>query len=163
MAPTPSEPTAAYRTDDYAHETPDGTELAIRVFRPTGAGSFPTLLQRTPYGRPETPDGLAVAVRALDAGYAVAYEDTRGRGDSDGEFLPWVHEAADGAATIEWRAEKPWATGRGGRFVVSTDAHTTGELDFMHLGISQARRGWCEASDVLNTRPLEALISFFDE
>jgi DNA polymerase (family 10) len=47
-------------------------------------------------------------------------------------------------------------------FVVSTDAHTTGELDFMHLGVSQARRGWCEAGDVLNTRSLEDLLSFFE-
>ncbi|MFB6102594.1 MAG: CocE/NonD family hydrolase [Haloplanus sp.] len=76
----PDEPTTAYRTDDYTHEAADGTDLAIRVFRPTEAGRLPTLLQRTPYGRPETPDGRGVAVRALDTGYAVAYEDTRGRG-----------------------------------------------------------------------------------
>jgi len=43
-------------------------------------------------------------------------------------------------------------------FVVSTDAHTVGELDYMHLGVSQARRGWCEAADVLNTRPLDDLL-----
>ncbi|MEF8839708.1 MAG: helix-hairpin-helix domain-containing protein [Haloarculaceae archaeon] len=35
--------------------------------------------------------------------------------------------------------------------VVSTDAHTTGELDFLHLGVSVLRRGWCESGDVLNT------------
>lgn len=48
------------------------------------------------------------------------------------------------------------------RYVVSTDAHTTGELDFMHLGVSQARRGWCDAAAVLNTRPLDDLLSFFE-
>ncbi|WP_141551754.1 hypothetical protein [Natrinema sp. CBA1119] len=48
------------------------------------------------------------------------------------------------------------------RDVVSTDAHTTGELDTMNLGISQARRGWCEVDAVLNTRPLEELRSYFD-
>lgn len=42
-------------------------------------------------------------------------------------------------------------------FVVSTDAHDTGELDYLHLGVAQARRGWCEPADVLNTRPLEDL------
>jgi DNA polymerase (family 10) len=47
-------------------------------------------------------------------------------------------------------------------YVVSTDAHTTGELDFMHLGIAQARRGWCEASNILNTRPLDDVRSFFE-
>ncbi|AXG06377.1 DNA polymerase/3'-5' exonuclease PolX [Haloplanus rubicundus] len=47
-------------------------------------------------------------------------------------------------------------------YVVSTDAHTTGELDFMHLGIAQARRGWCEASNILNTRPLDDVRSVFE-
>lgn len=35
---------------------------------------------------------------------------------------------------------------------ISTDAHRTGELDFMRFGVGQARRGWLESSDVLNTR-----------
>ena len=47
-------------------------------------------------------------------------------------------------------------------FVVSTDAHTTGELDFMHLGVAQARRGWCEASDVLNTQSLDDVLATFE-
>ena len=34
---------------------------------------------------------------------------------------------------------------------ISTDAHSTQELDFMRFGIYQARRGWIEAADVLNT------------
>jgi len=35
---------------------------------------------------------------------------------------------------------------------ISTDAHSTGGLDHMHLGVAQARRGWLTAEDVLNTR-----------
>ncbi|MGE5414681.1 MAG: DNA polymerase/3'-5' exonuclease PolX [Syntrophomonadaceae bacterium] len=42
----------------------------------------------------------------------------------------------------------------GARFVVSTDAHRVSELDFMRYGVDQARRGWCTATDVANTRPL---------
>ena len=37
---------------------------------------------------------------------------------------------------------------------VNTDAHSTHELDFIIAGINQARRGWLEAKDVLNTLPL---------
>lgn len=47
-------------------------------------------------------------------------------------------------------------------FVISTDAHTRGELGFMHLGIAQARRGWCEASDVLNTQSVSDLVDRFN-
>lgn len=43
------------------------------------------------------------------------------------------------------------------RLSIATDAHSTGQLDYMRLGIGQARRGWLEAADVINTRPLTAL------
>ena len=35
---------------------------------------------------------------------------------------------------------------------ITTDAHSIDNLDYMRLGIGQARRGWLEADDVLNTR-----------
>lgn len=40
---------------------------------------------------------------------------------------------------------------------IDTDAHATQELEFMRFGIGQARRGWLEAANVLNTRPLAEL------
>jgi DNA polymerase (family 10) len=36
---------------------------------------------------------------------------------------------------------------------ISTDAHSTADLNYLRWGIGQARRGWLEAPDVLNTRP----------
>lgn len=47
------------------------------------------------------------------------------------------------------------------KFVVSTDAHTPGEMDYMHLGVSQAKRGWLERNDIVNTLKMEELRSFF--
>jgi len=40
---------------------------------------------------------------------------------------------------------------------ISTDAHAAAALDFMRFGVDQARRGWLEKADVLNTRPLGQL------
>lgn len=40
---------------------------------------------------------------------------------------------------------------------ISTDAHTTSGLKNMRLGVAQARRGWLEADDILNTHSLEEL------
>lgn len=40
---------------------------------------------------------------------------------------------------------------------IATDAHRTGELDDLAFGVDQARRGWLEKGDVLNTRALAAL------
>lgn len=41
--------------------------------------------------------------------------------------------------------------------VISTDAHSPRGLDHMRYGVDQARRGWLEAADVLNTRSLDDL------
>ena len=47
------------------------------------------------------------------------------------------------------------AHARGLRFVVSTDAHATGELAYVRYGTLMARRGWLTAEDVLNTLPVD--------
>jgi len=43
---------------------------------------------------------------------------------------------------------------------INTDAHSPGELDLMHFGVSTARRGWVEPGDVINTWETERLISW---
>ena len=40
---------------------------------------------------------------------------------------------------------------------VSSDAHGVDGLDVLRFGVGQARRGWLEAADVLNARPLPEL------
>ena len=45
------------------------------------------------------------------------------------------------------------------KVAISTDAHAAVELDFMRFGVDQARRGWLEPDDVLNTRRLGDLRS----
>ncbi|HVX65862.1 MAG TPA: hypothetical protein VHA11_04625, partial [Bryobacteraceae bacterium] len=46
------------------------------------------------------------------------------------------------------------AKARGVRFFISTDAHHPKHLNNMRYGVTTARRGWLEASDVVNTLPL---------
>jgi DNA polymerase (family 10) len=43
----------------------------------------------------------------------------------------------------------------GAACTVSSDAHSTLDFDNIWLGIGSARRGWLEAHDVLNSRPIE--------
>jgi DNA polymerase (family 10) len=40
---------------------------------------------------------------------------------------------------------------------LGTDAHSTEELEYMQLGVDQARRGWAETADVVNTLGWEEL------
>ena len=46
----------------------------------------------------------------------------------------------------------------GVKMVINTDAHKKEHLRFIEYGISQARRGWAEKKDIINTWPLEKLI-----
>ena len=40
---------------------------------------------------------------------------------------------------------------------INSDGHSINHFDFLHGGINQARRGWLEKQDVLNTRSLSEL------
>jgi DNA polymerase (family 10) len=46
------------------------------------------------------------------------------------------------------------AKDEGARIVINSDAHAEHEFDNLGFGIGQARRGWLERNDVINTRPL---------
>ena len=45
----------------------------------------------------------------------------------------------------------------GVRVSIGTDAHSTGGLGNIRFGVDQARRGWLEPDDVLNTRSWKQL------
>ena len=48
---------------------------------------------------------------------------------------------------------------RGIPFVISTDAHSTDELALLRFGVDVARRAGLEAGDILNTLPVERLLT----
>jgi DNA polymerase (family 10) len=43
------------------------------------------------------------------------------------------------------------------KLAISTDTHRIDDLNYMEFGVGQARRGWLEADDVLNTRSMTEL------
>jgi putative CocE/NonD family hydrolase len=95
----------------------DGVELVSDHYYPAASGSHPTLLMRQPYGR----DIASTVVYAHPAwfarrGYNVVIQDVRGRGDSEGSFYPFRHEARDGAETIAWLRTRPESSGRIGMY-----------------------------------------------
>ena len=45
----------------------------------------------------------------------------------------------------------------GVKVAIATDAHRAADLDLMRFGVDQARRGWLERTDVVNTKPLAEL------
>jgi uncharacterized protein len=118
----------------------DGVRLATDIYRPDGAGPFPVVLERTPYGRhlpsrseitaaDRTPASrAALAAPFVAAGYAVAYQDTRGRYGSEGRFEKYLADGADGFDTCAWLRAQPWCDGRIVTMGLSYAAHTQAAL-----------------------------------
>jgi DNA polymerase (family 10) len=48
---------------------------------------------------------------------------------------------------------------RGVKVVISTDAHNALHLPFVRHGVTMARRGWLEKSDVINTLPVDKFLA----
>ena len=99
----------------------DGCELAADVYRPAGAGrALPVMLLRLPYDRRvSTETNYALPTWYARQGFIVVIQDTRGRYASGGEFVPFVHEAADGYDTVEWAARLEGSNGKVGMYGAS--------------------------------------------
>ncbi len=118
----------------------DGVRLATDVYLPDGASPFPAILERTPYGRREvsrseitaanrTPATRAELARYFTAhGYAVVYQDTRGRYDSEGTFIKYLSDGEDGFDTCAWLMGESWCDGPICTMGLSYSAHTQGAL-----------------------------------
>ncbi|MBM7566022.1 CocE/NonD family hydrolase [Paenibacillus sacheonensis] len=109
----------------------DGVNLYADIYLPEESGEYPVLLMRQPYGRKiASTVSHAHPVWYASRGYMVIVQDVRGRGDSEGEFVPFVHEAEDGYDTVEWAAKLPYSSGKVGMY------------GFSYQGIAQ----WAAAS-----------------
>ena len=49
----------------------------------------------------------------------------------------------------------------GVKMIINTDSHRKEQLKLMEFGISQARRGWAEKKDIINTNSVEGLLKYF--
>ncbi|MBI1993489.1 MAG: DNA polymerase/3'-5' exonuclease PolX [Deltaproteobacteria bacterium] len=50
------------------------------------------------------------------------------------------------------------AVAAGVKLVIDSDAHSINHMRFLEFGVAQARRGWAEKKDVINTRPLKEFL-----
>ena len=96
----------------------DGVKLSTDLYLPRAEGKFPTIVIRTPYDN-NAEGNVQDAVYFAERGYAVALQDSRGRYDSEGEWVPLFNEGKDGYDTIEWAAAQPWSTGKIGTYGAS--------------------------------------------
>lgn len=114
----------------------DGVRLATDIYRPDTADKVPAILERTPYDKsgtsrsertaadPEPVGREALARVFVERGYAVIYQDCRGRHKSEGRFVKYLDDGPDGYDTVAWLAKQPWCAGRIGTMGLSYAAHT---------------------------------------
>ena len=110
----------------------DDPRLTI-LGHPTGR----LLLAREPY----QVDVDALIEKAADRGVALELNADPHRLDLD-----WrrCHQAKQRGVTIE----------------IGPDAHSPRGLDCMEVGVDIARKGWLEPADILNARPMDAVLAF---
>jgi putative CocE/NonD family hydrolase len=88
----------------------DGIKLNATLYRPQKqAEPLPCVFSLTPYISQSYHDrGMYFAAH----GYVFLTVDVRGRGNSEGEFMPLLQEARDGHDIVEWLAGQSWCNGK---------------------------------------------------
>lgn len=86
----------------------DGVHLNATIYKPKGTSPTPAIFTLTPY---ISDTYHARAYYFAQHGYAFALVDCRGRGNSGGEFEPFINEGGDGRDIVEWLAAQPWCDG----------------------------------------------------
>jgi putative CocE/NonD family hydrolase len=132
---------------DLAVPMPDGVVLLGDHYRPARNNApMPVVLIRSPYGRAGFA-GLVFAAPLARRGFQVFIQSARGTFGSGGQFRPFLHEQADGLATVAWLRQQPWCDGRvsmtGGSYLGHTQwavaPYVDPPLESVSLNITAAR------------------------
>jgi len=88
----------------------DGINLSANIFKPINIPEpLPAIIVLTPYNNDHnTKRGIYFATN----GYVFITVDVRGRGDSEGVFIPFEDEGENGYDAVEWIASQPWCNGK---------------------------------------------------
>lgn len=115
----------------------DGVKLATDVYLPkqTTSNTFPVVIERTPYNKSAHSrseinlQGHKISRQEMaeaftEHGFAVIFQDCRGRYRSEGEFIKYTREGEDGFDTYQWILQQSWCNGKIGSMGLSYAAHT---------------------------------------
>lgn len=101
----------------------DGVRLDTMLLLPPGKkANLPTVLVRTPYDivDGELRNANLFYERLLGAGYALVFQNERGRHFSEGRYTMLSGASEDGYDTLSWIAAQPWSNGKVGTFGCSS-------------------------------------------
>ncbi|WP_085297228.1 CocE/NonD family hydrolase [Cognaticolwellia mytili] len=96
---------------DVLIKTPDGATISAIVVRKKGnTKKRPTAFQFSIYADEEWE--IKEAMHAASHGYIGVVANTRGKGRSTDEIIPWEYDGADATAVIDWISKQSWSDGR---------------------------------------------------
>ncbi|MHC5063542.1 MAG: CocE/NonD family hydrolase [Planctomycetota bacterium] len=100
----------------------DGALAKADLYLPAGEDElYPTVLLITPYNRAQE---SAHALPFAKAGYATLVQNMRGKGGSEGDFLPFIDEIPDHLAVLDWILEQEWCDGNIALFGGSSQSYS---------------------------------------
>lgn len=103
------------RTETVMIPMRDGIRLSTDLYFPdTATGRLPVVLWRSIYDKTGALDREPGMRELVEQGYVAVIQDTRGRGSSEGEFVPSVGDRNDGYDTVDWLVRQPWSNGKVG-------------------------------------------------
>jgi putative CocE/NonD family hydrolase len=131
----------------------DHVALATDVYLPARAGQaltgkWPTILTRTPYNKSARLRGSGadeIGRYFAEHGYAVVFQDTRGRYRSDGVWHMLTDDGRDGVDTCAWIARQPWSNGK------------VGTLGTSYVGGTQHALAMERAPELVTAIPVDAM------
>ncbi len=89
----------------------DGVQISSDIYGIDHRTRKPAMVFRTPYGK--TTDAIISTAKYFAShGYVFVSCDVRGRGDSDGIFIPYQNEGRDGFDILQWVSRQSWCDGR---------------------------------------------------
>jgi uncharacterized protein len=88
---------------------------------------LPVILLRTPYDK-ASDWNIGMARSYAEHGYIVAFQDVRGKFESEGSFTVSTSETNDGSDTVSWLTKQKWSNGRLGTSGCSYSGENTVEM-----------------------------------
>ena len=109
----PSDKLAAQWFEELVPMT-DGVKLYTVGVAPANAKKCPIVIIRTPYVKEQRTDMVAwekLRHVYVSRGYACVFQHCRGCGMSEGDWVPYEYERADGLALLDFVRKLPWYNG----------------------------------------------------
>ena len=137
--------------DTYQEMVParDGVRLFTYGIKPRAGRKMPVAILRTPYVDDKPVNMTAFAMMSAPAyhrGYLTLMQHCRGRGRSEGHWVPFEDERDDGLALLDWIRSQPWYNGE--IFLVGGSYHSSAHWAWLDTNPPDVKGGWLPIMDV---------------